>query len=241
MKTIHEVSELAGVSIRTLQYYDRIGLLHPSNYTEAGYRLYDDTDLERLQQILLYRELKIPLKDIKRIIENPDFDRNKALEQQITLLTLKMEHLENLINLARGIKAMGVNNMDFKAFDTSKIDEYAAKAKAAWGTTPEYHEFEEKSKGRTPKQDEALGALMMGVFKEFGKIKSGDPASEEAQTLVKKLKDFITEHFYTCTKEILRSLGEMYTDGGEFTANIDRAGGEGTAEFAHEAIEIYCK
>ena len=89
MMTVNEVSKLTGVSIRALQYYDKIGLLHPAEYTEAGYRLYDDAALERLQQILLFRELEFPLKDIQKIVENPAFDRQKALEQQIALLTLK--------------------------------------------------------------------------------------------------------------------------------------------------------
>lgn len=88
MMTVNEVSKLAGVSIRTLQYYDKIGLLHPTGYTDAGYRLYDDADLERLQHILLFRELEFPLKDIKMIVNSPDFDRSKALEQQIELLKL---------------------------------------------------------------------------------------------------------------------------------------------------------
>ena len=131
--TVNEVSKLTGVSIRTLQYYDRIGLLHPAGYTEAGYRLYDDAALETLQQILLFRELEFPLKDIKEIISSPDFDRSKALEQQIELLKLKKEHIENLIDLAIGIKAIGVKPMTFDAFDTKKIDEYAAQAKASWG------------------------------------------------------------------------------------------------------------
>lgn len=151
MMTVNEVSKLTGVSIRTLQYYDKIGLLKPTNYTKTGYRLYDDTALETLQQILLFRELEFPLKDIKKIIDSPSFDKNKALEQQITLLTLKKEHLENLIVLAHGIKEIGVKTMNFSAFDTHKIDEYAAQAKASWGTTPEYREYEQKAKGRTPK------------------------------------------------------------------------------------------
>ncbi len=88
MMTVHEVSRLTGVSIRTLQYYDNIGLLHPAEYTEAGYRLYDDTALETLQQILLFRELEFPLKEIKGIIRSPAFDRQKALDQQIELLQL---------------------------------------------------------------------------------------------------------------------------------------------------------
>ena len=133
MMTVNEVSKLTGVSIRTLQYYDTIGLLPPTEYTEAGYRLYDDTALERLQQILLFKELEFPLKEIKRIIDAPDFDRDKALSQQIELLTMKKEHLEGLIAFARKIKTTGVNKMDFNVFNTAKMDEYAREAKKQWG------------------------------------------------------------------------------------------------------------
>ncbi|MCI8513839.1 MAG: MerR family transcriptional regulator [Lachnospiraceae bacterium] len=240
MMTVHEVAKLAGVSIRTLQYYDKIGLLHPAEYTGAGYRLYDDTDLERLQQILLFRELEFPLKDIQKIIKSPDFDRNRALEQQIALLTLKKERLEKLIDLAREIQTTGGNHMDFSAFDTSKMEEYAARAKASWGDTPEYKEFLKKSEGRSSEEEEAIGRRMMSIFAEFGEIRHTDPASGEAQALVKKLQDFITEHFYCCSDEILSGLGAMYAGGGDFTANIDKAGGEGTAAFADRAIRIYC-
>ena len=129
MMTVHEVSRLTGVSIRALQYYDEIGLLPPTQYTEAGYRLYGDAALERLQQILLFRELEFPLKEIKSILENPAFDRNKALEQQIELLTLKRERLDNLIRMARTVKQTGGKTMDFEAFDQKKLEEYAAQAK----------------------------------------------------------------------------------------------------------------
>ena len=257
MMTVNEVSKLTGVSIRTLQYYDKIGLLHPAEYTEAGYRLYDDAALETLQQILLFRELEFPLRDIKKIVESPDFDRSKALEQQIELLTLKKEHLENLIDLAKGLKLRGVRHLKFDAFDTRKIDEYAAQAKAAWGTTPAYKEFEQKSKGRTREDDQNIAQGLMDIFAEFGAIrgakagtlkgaeleaiKGADPASAEAQALVKKLQDYITQHFYNCTKEILSGLGKMYAGGGDFTKNIDSYGGEGTAEFVNQAIEVFCK
>lgn len=240
MRTVNEVSKLTGVSVRTLHHYDAIGLLNPTMVTEVGYRLYDDTALERLQQILLFRELEFPLKEIKAILESPNFDRTKALEQQITLLTLKKEHLENLIDLAREIKTIGVNKMDFTAFDTSKIDEYAAKAKAIYGQTAEYKEFEEKSKGLTKEKTKKLNVQMMAIFNEFGKMRELTADSEEVQAQVKKLKDFITEHFYTCSDEVLYGLGSMYAGGGEFTVNIDKAGGEGTAEFVFEAIRKYC-
>ena len=241
MMTVNEVSKLTGVSIRTLQYYDKIGLLHPAQYTEAGYRLYDDAALETLQQILLFRELEFPLKEIKEIIGSPDFDRNKALGQQLELLKLKKEHIENLIELAKGIKLLGVRNLKFDAFDTRKIDEYAAQAKASWGQTPAYKEYEEKAKGRTKEEDKKIYQGMIDIFAEFGAIRKSDPASGEAQALVKKLQDYITEHMYTCTNEILSGLGKMYAGGGDFTKNIDSFGGEGTAEFASKAIEFYCR
>ena len=188
-----------------------------------------------------FRELEFPLKDIKKIISSPDFDRSKALEQQIELLKLKKEHIEKLIDLAVGIKAIGVRQLTFDAFDTKKIDEYAAQAKASWGTTPAYREYEEKSKGRTKEDNRKIHQGMIDIFAEFGAIRNTDPASEEAQALVKKLQDYITEYMYTCTKEILSGLGKMYAGGGDFTKNIDSFGGEGTAEFASQAIEIYCR
>ena len=148
--TVSEVSKLTGVSIRTLQYYDSIGLLPPTGYTEAGYRLYDDTAMERLQQILLFKELEFSLKEIICIIDSPDFDRNKALEQQIKLLTMKKEHLEGLISFARKIKTTGVNKMNFNVFDKTKMDEYTKKAKEQWGQTAEYKEYEGKASRQSP-------------------------------------------------------------------------------------------
>ena len=157
MMIVNEVSRLTGVSIRTLQYYDKIGLLPPADYTEVGYRLYDDETLQKLQIILLFRELEFPLKDIRRIIESPVFDREKALEQQIHILELKKEHIENLIDLARGVKKSGVKDMtDFTAFDTAKIDDYIAKAREYWGDTAAFKEFEEKNADRTSEENAGI-------------------------------------------------------------------------------------
>lgn len=239
--TVNDVSKLTGVSIRTLQYYDTIGLLKPNGHTEAGYRLYDDTALERLQQILLFKELEFSLKEIKSMINAPDFDRDKAMEQQIELLTMKKEHLENLIDFARKIKTTGVKNMDFTVFDTKKIDEYAKRAKEQWGQTPEYREYEEKTKDWTNQDQQDVMKSFMLIFTEFGKMRTEAPASEKVQCEVKKLQDFISEHFYKCSNEVLGGLGQMYASGGEFTQNIDKMGGEGTARFTADAIEVYCK
>lgn len=240
MMTVNEVSKLTGVSVRALQYYDKIGLLMPAAYTESGYRMYDDTCLERLQHILLFKELQFPLKEIKDILDSSDFDRNRALEQQIELLTMKKEHLENLILFARGIHGLGVRYMDFSVFDTKKIDEYAKQAKETWGKTEAYKEFEEKQKSYSKEDNQRFNVELMNLFVEFGQMKELDAGSVEVQNQVKKLQNFITEHFYTCTDKILAGLGKMYSGGGSITENIDAAGGEGCAEFVTKAIEIYC-
>ena len=242
MMTVHEVSELTGVSVRALHHYDELGLLKPAAVTEAGYRLYDESSLVRLQSILLFRELQFPLKDIGAILDSPTFDRNRALDQQIQLLELRKEHLENLIDLAKGIKGMGVKHLtDFRAFDTKKIDDYAREAKASWGQTKEWKEYEQKAQGRTREDNAALARGMMDIFAEFGAIREGDPASAEAQALVNKLQGFITENFYTCSDKILLSLSKMYGGGGSMTENIDKVGGPGTGDFAARAIAVHCK
>lgn len=240
MIKVNEVSKITGASVRTLHHYDAIGLLKPTAVSEAGYRLYDDTALERLQQILLLRELEFSLREIKTILEAPTFDRNKALEHQITLLTLKKERLEKLIDLACEIQTIGVNNMNFTAFDTSKTDKYAAEVKAAYGLTDEYKDYEEKSKGRTDKETKMLNMQMTALFAEFGTMRKASPESETVQSQVKKLKKFISEHFFNCSDKVLHGLGKMYAEDERFTANIDKAGGKGTAEFVLKAIEKYC-
>ncbi len=236
MMTVHEISELTGLTIRTLQYYDKIGLLKPASYTESGYRLYGDTEIERLQDIMLFRELEFPLKDIIKILENPEFDRSKAISQQLEMLKLKREHIDDLIKMCKKIQNGG-NDMDFDAFDKSKLEEYAEEAKKTWGDTPAYAEYEEKSKGRSIEEQADMAKEMMDIFKDFGKIKDQDPASDEAGKLVRKLQEHITKNYYKCTDEILKGLGAMYQAGGDFTTNIDKAGGEGTAVFVNEAIK----
>ena len=241
MKTVNEVSKIAGISIRTLQYYDKIGLLKPSAYSESGYRLYGDEDLKVLQSILLFKALEFPLKEIKEIITSEHFDKDLVLEQQIKLLILKKEHLENLILFAKGLKALGGNYMNFTAFDTSKIDEYAKQAKEYWGDTPEFKEFEAQGQRRNSEETKMLHQQLMLIFAEFGKVKSQPSDSVEVQALVKKLQDFITANFYKCSNEILSGLGKMYASGGDFTKNIDAFAGEGTSVFVNKAIEYYCK
>ena len=238
MMTIGELSALTHVSIRTLRHYDQIGLLKPSRVTEAGYRQYDESALQRLHTILLFRELEFPLADIARIIDAPGFDPIDALGRQIMLLTMRREHIDNLIILAKGMKLKGLNHMDFSAFDARKIDDYTAQAKAAWGKTDAWKEYEQR--GNSREQNKQSGDALMALIASFGQHRELDPASAEAQAMVQQLQDFITAHFYTCTVPVLRGLADMYDGGSDFTRNIDKAGGEGTAAFLAKAMRIYC-
>ena len=239
MMSVKQISELTGISVRTLHYYDEIGLLRPSTVGENGYRYYDDTALERLQQILLFRELEFSLKEIGEIIDSHDFDRNEALNRQIELLTRKKEHLENVILFAKGIKLLGVRYMDFSVFDLNKLDEYAENAKKRYGSTEAYREFEQRESARTKEEDALLAKRFMTIFARLGTMRDKPCESAEVQKVIAEIQSFITDNLYNCTDKILLGLGKMYAGGGEITENIDKAGGEGTAELAARAIEYY--
>ena len=131
--------------------------------------------------------------------------------------------------------------MDFSTFDTAEIDKYTAEAMAKWGKTEAWQQFQQKTAGQTDAALQATGGELMDIFAQLGAIRRSSPASQEAQALVAKLQAFITDHYYTCTKQILQSLGQIYIAGDSMTENIDQAGGAGTAQFAHDAIEIFCK
>ena len=232
MKTVKEISRLTGISVRTLHYYDEINLLKPTQITNAEYRLYDDTALERLHSILLFRELQFPLKEIKAILDNSDFDTKAALKEQIKLLELQRNRLDEIIISAREILTKGSENMSFSAFDKTEINKYTNEAKQRWGNTDAYKEFEQKHSFSSDNTDK-----LMQIFAELGKTKQLSPNSKEAQALIKKLQNFITDNYYTCTDEILKGLGKMYITDKRFKDKIDQAGGIGTAEFTAKAIE----
>lgn len=238
MRTVNEVSKLTGVSVRTLHHYDAIGLLKPAKVTEAGYRLYDDTALSRLQDILLFRELQFPLKEIKAILDSPGFDPSEALAQQIELLELQYKHIGELISFAREIQKKGVREMNFRIFDNSEIEQYKAEAKAKWGDTEAYQEYEQKQKSGHDFSETA--SQLMNLFSEIGALRQLPPDDKAVQEKIGILQNFITSNYYTCTAEILRSLGQMYVSDERFKHNIDKAGGEGTAEFVNQAIAFYC-
>ena len=241
---IKEFAKLTDVSVRTLHYYDETGLLKPAFVDEQnGYRFYDENSLARMQEILFYRELDFPLKDILKILSSPDYDRKKALEAQKELMILKKNRIEKLISaLDDAVKGVKIN---MKVFDNSefeeKREEYACEAKEKWGNTEAYSEFEKKTGSFSTDDIRSLAAGIDEVMAEFAEcMKNGSaPDSAEAKDLVRKLQNYITETSYTCTDEILAGLGQMYTADERFRKNIDRHG-EGTAQFISDAIDKYC-
>ena len=233
---IKEFAAYTGVSVRTLHYYDEIGLLKPAFVDRTtGYRYYDNTSLLRMQEILFYRELDFSLKRIGEILSSPHYDKTAALQEQKQLLILKKERLERLISAIDGAER-GENVMN--AFDKTKIENYKQEAKARWGDTAAYAQYTEKVAG---KNERDLFAGMEAVLAEFSacKAQGNVPSSPAAQELVEKLQNYISSNFYTCTKEILAGLGQMYAADERFKTNIDKHG-EGTASFISSAIVHYC-
>ena len=237
---IKEFAEFTGVSVRTLHYYDEIGLLRAADVDRAtGYRFYDEQSLLRMQEILFYRELDFSLKSIGEILASPNYDKEKVLKEQKQLLILKKERLERLIHaIDRAEKGEHV----MKAFDNSEYETYKAEAQERWGKTDAYKEHAEKTKSYGKDKWSSLATDMDVILGAFAVcMKNGSaPDAEEPQGLVKKLQNHITENYYNCTDEILFGLGQMYVADERFKNNIDKHAA-GTAEFIREAIAIYSK
>ena len=234
---IKEFAEQIGVSVRTLHYYDEIGLLKPSEVdAQNGYRFYDERSLERMQEILFYRELDFSLKTIAQILSSPDYDKQQALTRQRKLLLAKKERLERLIDaldsMEKGEGFMKPNN----EYEDLK-NKYAEEVRQRWGSTDAYKESQQRNTDFSQ-----AASLLDAVFEEFAELdRSGiSPDNEAAKIQVEKLQRCITDNFYTCTNEILAGLGQMYAADVRFKNYIDKHG-EGTAEFVSQCIKSYCK
>ena len=241
--SIGSLSKLSGVSIRALHHYDQIGLLQPSEVAQSGYRYYDDAAVERLWQILFYRELDFPLAEIDEILSSPAFDRARALTEHRNLLVQKRARLDRLIELVSNAMK-GETTMEFKAFDTSEIDalreQYTEEAKARWGNTEAYRESTKRAAKWTEADKARLQKEQNEIFSAFAALAGSDPADVRVQALVTRWKAFISESYYNCTNEILAGLGQMYLADERFEKNLD-AFGAGTAKLMSDAIAIYCK
>jgi len=241
--TVSQVARLAGVSVRTLHHYDEIGLLQPSGRSEAGYRLYEQLDLQRLQQVLFFKELGFPLEEISRIVRDPAFDLRAALLMQRRLLTERATRVQALIgavdaaldSLEKGT-AMTKEEM-FEVFGDFDPAKYEDEARQRWGDSEAYKESARRTK-RYSKQDwvrikEEGDQIQrdLAAQLEAGRAPT-DPAVLE---VAERHRAYITRWFYPCSHKLHRGLGELYVSDPRFTENIDKLK-PGLAAFTREAF-----
>lgn len=240
---IKAVADIAGVSVRTLHHYDQIDLLKPTNTTPAGYRLYSEADLERLQEILFFKELGFALREIATILDSPAYDRAEGLMSHRQLLEKKRQRLDELLGLVdRAVLAnersqnMGADKM-FEGFDETKLEDYKQEVREKYD--PKVVAESERRTSSYSKEDwVTIKAEANDINQHIASLIERGPADPEAQEAVGRFYQHINDRFYACTPEIFRGLGEMYVQDARFTAfyeNIE----PGMAEFMREAMRIW--
>lgn len=246
MKTIKEVSELTGLSIRTLRYYDEIGLLKPTAYTEGGYRLYDDKTVEKLQEIMFLKELELPLTDIKKIMDDPGYDKEQALAAQKSLLERKRNRLNGIIELITDVMK-GVNTMSFGAFSNEEVQQIVDHTLACmseesleeqvkkFGSMKQYKAH--LASGFTNEQ--AVADLLKWYGSKEKALEAGD--TDLVQSAVKLLaQNYKTMFALDNARNILLDLAKEYLQNDKLAQATDNQFGNGCAEYvAHAILQYY--
>jgi DNA-binding transcriptional MerR regulator len=241
--TIKQLADLAGVTTRTLRYYDQIGLLCPAEMGDNGYRYYDQESLLLLQQIRFFCELDVPLKDIQLILSRPDFNLLQALERHRAALHHRAKRLNKLIDTVDQTIAtikgdwMMKERDYFEGFDESQ---YEDEARQRWGDTPQYKESTRKWAGYSADQKEAIkvegGRITVRIVGKDAQTSLDDP---DVQAAVGDYLNYINKYFYTCDAEFLRNLAEMWEQDARFAVNYERIR-PGGAAFVRQAVQIFC-
>lgn len=237
---VKELADLVGISVRTLHYYDEIGLLSPQKSTDSGYRLYSNDDLEILQQILFFRKLDFPLKEIKQIISSSSFDKQEALIKHKKMLVEKRSQIDKLINTVnKSIKHMKgeiqmTNKEKFEGFDFSH-NPYEQEARDLWGNKA-VDESNAKIAGMPKEAQKAVS----DIYLKLASIRNSSPSSKEAQETIGKWFYCLNNHFGNYSLDDFKGLGQAYVDDERFTKNIDQFG-EGLAKFMCDAMKYYAE
>ena len=246
--TVGELAALAGVSVRTLHLYDQKGLVSPSRRTPAGYRLYGETDLLRLQQVLFYRELDFSLEDIKKALDTPGYDNVAALKRHRRLLELKAERLLTLMGtIDRTIRTLNgeddmLSDKDlYEGFDDETIERYERESKANWGGTDAYEQSRRRVKAMSKQQWQAVKVRGEEITLAFADLyKAGKrPEGPEAMEICARWAEHLRA-FYDPTPEMIEGLGAMYADHPEFRATYDKVA-PGLADWLKPALAAYAK
>ena len=241
--TVGEVARLAGVTVRTLHHYDKIGLVVPADRTESDYRLYGAGDIDRLQEVLFYRELGFALDEISDLLTKPDHDRPSVLTQQRALLRVKADRMMRMIgaidaalaSLEEGTAMTPEEKLEvFGDFDPT---DYEKEAKERWGESDAYKQSSERTARYTKEDWAQLGEESDAINASFVRLMRAGIASDsdEAMDVAERHRAHITKWFYDCPEETHAGLGEMYIADARFTANIDKAG-DGLAKYMSEAF-----
>jgi DNA-binding transcriptional MerR regulator len=245
---VKEVAALAGVSVRTLHHYDEIGLLAPGARTDAGYRLYDDEDLLRLQQILVGRALGWPLEEIRRSLDDPRFDRKASLREQRRALEARADETSRMIRAVdhalaalggqEGDTTMSTETLDPKQlFDGFDPQAYEAEAEQRWGGTAAFEESRRRTKRYTPEEWKRFAEEQAGVYAAGAALlrAGGAPDSAEAMDVAERHRQLIDRWFYACDRAMHARLADLWEADARFAANIDKAG-EGLTSFLAAAV-----
>lgn len=247
MYKISEVSKLTGISVRMLHHYDNIGILSPKRENESNYRYYSEEDILRLYQILVFKELDFKLSEIKKILDDKNFDIENALRVQRKLIMKKKERLENIIDsIDETIKNLGENNMSKKNFNAFSYDDikkheekYKEETERRYKDSDAYKESKEKTSKYSKEDWEKISEEANNIYIELANLMDKNPDDEEVQVLVQKWRDHISNNYYNCTVEIFRGLALIYVADERFTKNIDKHK-KGLAKFLSDAMNVYC-
>lgn len=231
--TVAQAAAASGVTVRTLRYYDRVGLLRPDQVSPAGYRLYGEGAMDRLKQILFFREAGFQLKQIIRIMAAPGYDRRAALEAQLRLLGARRQRLDRVMDLLR--RTLDGEETGFDAFNIKEEqkmrDAYAQEAFERWGHTPAYDQSERRRPG-------GADTAMAQCFAAFEACRDQGAHSQSARAAVAGLRAHIEKNYYDVSDEIMLGLAQMYEEDPRFTRTIDGWGTPGLAAFAAQAIRV---
>ncbi|MEU8993216.1 MerR family transcriptional regulator [Streptomyces caniferus] len=241
--SVGQVAAFAGVTVRTLHHYDEIGLLPPGERSHAGHRRYGEDDLDRLQQILFYRELGFPLDEVAALLDDPHTDPQEHLRRQYDLLTGRIGRLQEMAAAvehameARRMKVRLTPEEKFEVFGDFDPDAHAAEAEERWGGTDAYEESRRRTAAYTKDDWQRLTARFDALHRRMADLLArGVPAdSEAAMEAAEEHRRFISEAYYDCTHERHSGLGEMYVTDGRFTA-IYEAIRPGLAGYLRDAI-----
>jgi DNA-binding transcriptional MerR regulator len=239
MRTVKEVAELSGTTVRALHHYDEIGLLRPSERSEAGYRLYSHADLERLQEILGWRELGFALTEIAALMDDPHYDRAAALRRQRALVGEQAERLHALRTALDAAIAAHESGNDQEVDDMFQgfHNEYEDEARERWGGTPEFEESMRRTRSygesewRSIREEGDAIAAELAALMEAG----ADPSGDEARALALEHRAYISRWFYECTPQIHHGLAALYVDDPRFTKKWEQHA-PGLAGYVRDAI-----